>query len=622
MNIAVIIGEIAYISRERIIDGIVDSARKDGSNVILFTCEGFLYHDLKEYSQGEYNIFKLPEFDNYDGIIIDLDSIQNEEIQEYLLEKIKKTKVPCVSFNSNLGIVNEIYFDNEKGFKKLIEHLIVDHKLTDIHYISGPLGNRDAIQRLEFFKETLSKYGLSIKDEDIYEGNFNYDSGSMAAKEYISSNRPLPQAFVAANDFMAVGLMEELKSNGIKVPEDIIVTGYDNCDIASLTTPTLTTVDRGEYEAGVTAYENLVNCLGKKTRKFTVIEGKPILAGSCGCGNDCSHLDSTQSIVDIKMQMDESLDLIKGLTIGLSEMTSTLKFEHGLEKYIKRMGMEYFYFCQCGSRESYYDELEMLASGKEVNRDMTEYQDTVWCRMAYENGEWSSYPSYDTSLLFPPNSRRKKEGNYYIVMPVHQDEVCIGYSIIGNFHDNLTGRVIQHLILDIDEALGNIRKNDIMTTMLARINQKWKYDELTGLFNRSGLAYNAESLIEKAKTDNKGISVIFFDLDGLKAINDSKGHDAGDEYIKLMADTLSGCTGEDDVVCRYGGDEYIIVSVQDSLESSLASFERIKACIHEPISTSAGCAFGNISGMEQLNLLIEIADKKMYENKRARKVAR
>lgn len=622
MNIAVIIGEIAYISRERIIDGIVDSARKDGSNVILFTCEGFLYHDLKEYSQGEYNIFKLPEFDNYDGIIIDLDSIQNKEIQEYLLDKIKKTKVPCVSFNSNLDIVNEIYFDNEKGFKKLIEHLIVDHKLTDIHYISGPLGNRDAIQRLDFFKETLSKYGLSINDEDIYEGDFNFNSGIMAAKKYISTNKKLPQAFVVANDFMAIGLMEELKSNGIRIPEDVIVTGYDNSEIAGLTTPRLTTVDRGEYESGVIAYKNLVDSLGKKTRKVTVVEGKPVLAGSCGCGIDCSHSSGNKSVVGIKMQMDESLDLIKGLSIGLSEMTSPFEFEHGLEKYIKRMGMEYFYFCQCGSRESYYDELEILASGKEINRDMTAYQDTVWCRMAYENGEWSSYPSYDTSLLFPPNAHRKKEGNYYIVMPVHQDEVCIGYSIIGNFHDNLTGRVIQHLILDIDEALGNIRKNDIMTTMLARINQKWKYDELTGLFNRSGLAYNAESLIEKAKTDNKGISVIFFDLDGLKAINDSKGHDAGDEYIKLMADTLSGCTGEDDVVCRYGGDEYIIVSVQDSLESSLASFERIKACIHEPISTSAGCAFGNISGMEQLNLLIEIADKKMYENKRARKVAR
>ena len=60
MDIAVIIGEIAFISRSKIMDGIVDAAKKNGDNVILFTSEGFIFHHLKDYSEGEYNVFTLP----------------------------------------------------------------------------------------------------------------------------------------------------------------------------------------------------------------------------------------------------------------------------------------------------------------------------------------------------------------------------------------------------------------------------------------------------------------------------------------------------------------------------------------------------------------------------------
>lgn len=183
-----------------------------------------------------------------------------------------------------MDIANEIYFDNDKGFKKLIEHLIVDHKLENIHYISGPFGNRDAIEPLEIFRKMLSKHGLSIKEEDIFEGDFNFGSGKQAAKKYLSSGKKLPQAFVVANDFMAIGLMEELKAKGVKIPEDVIVTGYDNCEVAAYTEPRLTTVDRGEYEAGVLAYQKLVaNMDESEEHGYSVVEGKPIFAGNCGC---------------------------------------------------------------------------------------------------------------------------------------------------------------------------------------------------------------------------------------------------------------------------------------------------------------------------------------------------
>lgn len=402
-------------------EGIVATAKTNGDNVVLFTSEGFIFHHLKDYSAGEYKIFTLPTLETYDGVIVDLTSIQNEEVRQMLLEKVSASNVPTVSFNATLGNGNQIFFDNEKAFAQLVEHLVVDHKITDFHYLSGPFGNRDAIERLDIFKRVLAEHDLSIEEENIYESDFNFSGGKEIALNYISGNRALPGAFVAANDFMAIGLMEELKAHGIKVPKDVLVTGYDNCDIAEYTQPRLTTVDRGEYESGVLAYEKLVECIKSSSVGTTeIVYGKPIFAGTCGCvGEDASRKSESQSVVELKVHMDDSLDLLKGLTLGFSQMTKVTDFQQSLEKYIKQIGMENFYFCQCGSRESYYKELEDLVNNGRVRRDQTAYQDVVWCPFAYENGEWRSYPSFDRKLLFPPNSNRKEKGGYYIVMPVH-----------------------------------------------------------------------------------------------------------------------------------------------------------------------------------------------------------
>jgi len=625
MKIAVIIGEVAYISRSRIMDGIVDSAKKDNVNVVLFTCEGFLFHELKDYSAGEYNIFNLPALETFDGIIVELDSVQNQKMKEMLRDNISKTNVPCVSIDQEIEGTNEIYFDNKEGFVKLISHLIEDHGLKDIHYMSGPFGNRDALQRLDIFKQVMSEHGLTVDDANVYEGDFNFGSGRQVAREYIEKGKKLPQAFVAANDFMAIGLMEELKLHGVRVPEDIVITGYDNCDIAEYTVPKLTTVDRGEYEAGTLAYEKLVvDSIGRKKKNtVSVVSGKPVLSGSCGCCSNRSTAKSEQqSTVDLKMHMDGSLDLIKGLTVGLSNMESISEFERCIEKYIQDMGMESFYYCQCGSRESYYEELEILASGDKVKRNLTVYQDMVWCPIAYENGEWNSYPSFSRKHLFPPAAKVKDKGGYYIVMPVHQGTTCIGYCIIGNFDNILSGRVIQHLTLGIGFALGHMRRNDIMSTMLAKINQKWQYDELTGLYNRSGFVNNTKAFIERANAENKGISVIFFDLNGLKIVNDTQGHEAGDKYIASMADMLRSATTEEDIVCRYGGDEYVVLSVQESREASIKKLEHILEKIVEPVSASAGCVFDKVKNEDELNRLIEAADEKMYTYKRESKKSR
>ena len=82
---------------------------------------------------------------------------------------------------------------------------------------------------------------------------------------------------------------------------------------------------------------------------------------------------------------------------------------------------------------------------------------------------------------------------------------------------------------------------------------------------------------------------------------------------------MLSCMEEDDLAIRYGGDEYILISKQGSNEESKEKFEALKGLIQAEVSVSAGCVFRRIQSIEELKLLVEEADERMYQNKRDRK---
>lgn len=151
-------------------------------------------------------------------------------------------------------------------------------------------------------------------------------------------------------------------------------------------------------------------------------------------------------------------------------------------------------------------------------------------------------------------------------------------------------------------------------TVIQAIAEDFCFHQMQGEVKRVDIILLCQCIREK--------SVLFFDLDGLKTINDTLGHEAGDTYIKTMADILKENKEEGDIICRYGGDEYIVVSKQASWEASIRKLECIQTAIVEPVSASAGCVFEKITDISQLKGLIEQADKKMYEYKKKKKVAR
>jgi len=158
-------------------------------------------------------------------------------------------------------------------------------------------------------------------------------------------------------------------------------------------------------------------------------------------------------------------------------------------------------------------------------------------------------------------------------------------------------------------------------------------DELTGLYNRRGFLTLAEQQLrlERHSGTARGLALIFADMDGLKAINDTFGHEAGSEAIKTLSTLLKSVIREADIAARWGGDEFVILSIGSDEASTEMMIERIREKIEEYNLYSGkpyhvGCSLGfaqvDLKGGRTFEEIIAEADARMYEEKRLRKLAR
>ncbi|MFP3947371.1 MAG: putative bifunctional diguanylate cyclase/phosphodiesterase [Longimicrobiales bacterium] len=151
------------------------------------------------------------------------------------------------------------------------------------------------------------------------------------------------------------------------------------------------------------------------------------------------------------------------------------------------------------------------------------------------------------------------------------------------------------------------------------------YDSLTGLPNRNLFRDRLKHALDRAGREGQGVAVLFVDLDGFKAVNDSLGHDAGDEVLELVAQRILGSVRDEDTVARLGGDEFTVILEKDPSRSGAeAAARRIRAAMLPPfqlrgrtvhLTASIGIALSRSGGVTAQEL-VHSSDMAMYAAKR------
>lgn len=172
--------------------------------------------------------------------------------------------------------------DERRNSALVVKHLLaLGHK--KIAYIAGDAGYFSSAQRLNTYLDTMRAAGLEARDGWIVQGEWQVPSGYHCAKRILAAAQK-PSAIVAANDGLAYGALLAAKDEGLRVPEDVAIVGYDDHEISRIANPTITTVTLPLFLMGQVAAKNLLHQLGADDRQYAeqLIPGKLIVRQSCG----------------------------------------------------------------------------------------------------------------------------------------------------------------------------------------------------------------------------------------------------------------------------------------------------------------------------------------------------
>ncbi len=221
-----------------ILHGISDYVQK--KNYRILVCTGA---DLLHYADPE----------EVGGVII-IDSHTDDRD----IIAVANKGVPVVTLDRELphSLIKSMLVSNYEGERQLIEKL-VEKGYDSFAFLKGP-ETEDCKERYRAFRDVLKEHGIPFSRNNLYEGDWREKSGSQTAR-LLMLQQTMPKVLVCANDMMAIGAIRKFQENGIKVPDDIAVCGFDDIIIARYLG--LTTVSVPDYERGFLASQMLLEII-------------------------------------------------------------------------------------------------------------------------------------------------------------------------------------------------------------------------------------------------------------------------------------------------------------------------------------------------------------------------
>lgn len=290
-----------------IIAGILERIGDD--DVILHIFNDYDGLTEPEYFQKGREIYSLPDLRHYDGLIVALSTVESVKYVSNITARFHEQNKPIVSIDTQAEGAIFCGLDNYRSMYQIVEHMITIHDCRTINYLGGPVDNSESKERYRAFRDCLEAHGIKVQPKRVLHKRFWKKDGNEAYREWKELGVNMADCVICANDYMALGYVEEASKDGITVPDYIKVTGFDNIEEAHRYSPSITSVNRNRKLLGYEAMDALMEALAGNSEYDTrFVEGFVNYNESCGC--DLSRdirADYNDVIRTTKRDLDNSL---------------------------------------------------------------------------------------------------------------------------------------------------------------------------------------------------------------------------------------------------------------------------------------------------------------------------
>lgn len=613
---------------------------KEEAALYIFSSSGNWSRDEK-YNEGEYNIFRLPDLGEFDGIVLDLTNVQISSVIEEVVKRARDSGVPVISLGKELDDFYYVGIDNKRAMAGMVEHLVEVHKCRTFWFVMGPGDNYENIRRVEGIREYLDNQGISWKEEDFYYESYEFQCGVNGFRHFMERGEKLPDAIVCANDNIAVGVCEEAARAGYHAPEDFFITGFDNFDKAAFYTPQITTVSHVREEAGYRCAQLLLQIWqGETPPRFHYTDVEYKFWESCGCNNGHHHEDREylKGQIIYQIETDAFMEDILSLEYELLKCSTFSQMIDCVLKCLPSMKCDAMYLVMDPRMNEFKNRTESSEMLMVEDEDFCihGYPEKMTLEFTYEDPEikegWKLHleqgKAQELNRVFPFFDCQEAGANI-LFLPLHFRQRTVGYLVIRDAVYLMERQYLHNMLGALTKAMENLHRHEKLEWMNEQLSNLYVRDTLTGMYNRMGYRKFAGTLFEDRKRA-KNLLILFIDLDRLKYINDNLGHDMGDLAIRAVADAIKSTLDEEGIPVRLGGDEFLVIcgelptqEIEDMIQEIRRKVERggNQVGLYE-LSISAGYVITDKESPKKLEDYVNEADAIMYEEKKAKKAAR
>lgn len=595
--------------------GVSTAARLLGVRVVALV--GSAFGD-PECRGGPCEIYRLADSERIDGYLPLVGALANLEGRESVVKLMDSLPPkPTVCIGMTLPGFASVVPDG-KGIDLVVRHLAGAHALRKIYYMGGPASNPDAQRRLTDFVLAMEEYGLAPPQEHLFEGDFSPEAGyAMMADAF--DRLGVPQAVVCANDATAIGVRRLCRERGIRIPDQMILTGYDDIEEAATMSPPLTTVDAVTYQVAFRSVELLYDLYREGEPRNEVVPTEMVVRRSCGCRNSASsmHLPKLLAEASGVPQSNRIREIIADPAASAAFLDRLeIAFEQAEHAELDLWEERLFAASRPCLPEGGADFLlqaqaiiSRVRHGVDLNRRQAlqillreQYSAVQKLVMGFAVDDLPHQimetfqglrPSHLRVLLFNEDgsplreprlgevpfrleidiaSRRIGPPLFDSLLPSGSLPVSTWLTFSLSLADEHFGIIqvrdwtsnelfLESLRHSLSMVLSLARKSSFERNMREELRRLSHRDDLTGVLNRRGLLEQGRVLARSALRNGEKIGVVLCDLDGLKLINDTYGHADGDLAIRCLARGLEDGFRQSDVVARLGGDEFAVLTV-------------------------------------------------------------